>query len=229
MLATAAAAVPARAIAMRPRLLSFGEVIVLADITGKEKWVRNDITHGVFPAANVLRFEDARLCFNWPDVFTCAAIYGNDHFGDTELRRIAFEKLVLELSRSVLEGINLRRCAVVHANCSTERIDIDTYISINMSKVCEHVSPRVDLYAEGLGRVEESDMVMGGAAVFKDTRISVIHIGKMADRGVPISEIIEDYGVTEGDVEFARLYYRARPPRGRPCVSGERNGRSPAR
>jgi len=71
--------------------------------------------------------------------------------------------------------------------------------------------------AHGLERVEEADTVLGGAAVFRDTRISVLHIGKMSERGVPTAEILEDYPkLTEDDVRFAKLYYRARPPVGRP-------------
>jgi uncharacterized protein (DUF433 family) len=69
----------------------------------------------------------------------------------------------------------------------------------------------MNLYAYGLSRVEENHAVLGGAAVFRDTRISVRHIGKMTDRGVSMKDILEDYpSLAENDVEFAKLYYRAR-------------------
>jgi hypothetical protein len=39
----------------------------------------------------------------------------------------------------------------------------------------------------------------------------------MAERGVSIKEILEDYSsLTENDVEFAKLNYRARSSLGRP-------------
>src|SRR5262249_61594558 len=95
-------------------------------------------------------------------------------------------------------------------------VDIDDYLEINLGKACTNVRPRINLYADGLNRVEERDPILGGAAVFRDTRVSVLHIGKMAERGVSTTEIMEDYDLTEGDVEFAKLYFRARPPVGRP-------------
>jgi len=107
--------------------------------------------------------------------------------------------------------------------CSFEktRVDIDHFLSIDVGKACEEVKPRVNLYAGGLERVEENDAVLGGGAIFKDSRISVLHIGKMADRGESMENILEDYpNLTEGDVNFAKLYYKARPPVGRPRSNG---------
>ena len=54
-------------------------------------------------------------------------------------------------------------------------MEFDNYLDINLGKACKDVRPRVSLYAEGLDRVEEKDPILGGAAVFRDTRISVLH------------------------------------------------------
>jgi uncharacterized protein (DUF433 family) len=58
-------------------------------------------------------------------------------------------------------------------------------------------------------RAERDDDVLGGAAVFEGTRLSVAHIGKMAEAGESIDNILENYpNLTEGDVKFARLYFK---------------------
>jgi uncharacterized protein (DUF433 family) len=221
-----------RAVAPYIRLLSLRETMVLANIVEREKEVRNDIHRGVLPAGTVIRMDNAHLCFNWPDVLTFAAVYGNRYIDSIELRRVAFERVSnhtlgdfvcpravnntsFNTSFSIVSEV-LWPCVV-----SRDPVEIDRYLNINILKVCEEVKPRVDLYAFGLKRVEEKNSVLGGSAVFSNTRISVAHIGKMAERGVAITEILEDYPqLTEGDVSFARLYYRARPPVGRPRTSG---------
>jgi uncharacterized protein (DUF433 family) len=193
----------------------------LAGITEKEKNVRNDITHGVFAGARLVRLDDAHLCFNWPYVPTFAAVYGNEIFDSAELRRVALDKVFLAASGGLMGIACLRDMTAwkhVLTTCalSGRVVDIDNYVIINLGKACEDVRPRIDLYTEGLSRVEESDTVLGGAAVFKGTRISVTHIGKMIARGIPRDEVMEDYNLSEGDIDFAHLYYRARPTRGRP-------------
>lgn len=221
-----------KAVALSPRLLSLREAVVLAGITEREKDVRNDILHGVLPSANVIRLDNSRLCFHWPYVLTFAAVYGNKFLDSTELRRVALEKVFIVATGCPNNSPAIYSLAVAHpaARSGTEwcrviedcshimsSVDIDNYIDINVGKACEDVKPRVSLYANGLERVEENDNVLGGAAVFRETRISVLHIGKMAERGIPVSEILEDYPkLTEADVAFAKLYYRARPSVGRP-------------
>lgn len=222
-----------------PRLLSLRETVVLAGIPEREKDVRNDITHGVLPAANVIRLDNSRLCFHWPYVLTFAAVYGNRFLESTELRKIALEKVFVLATGCSEGGSAVYRSSIPHPDAragmawcriieechfARSRVDIDSYLDINVGKACEDVKPRVNLYASGLERVEESANVLGGAAVFRDTRISVLHIGKMAERGVPIETILEDYPrLTEDDVKFARLYFRARPPVGRPKDGANKN------
>lgn len=111
------------------------------------------------------------------------------------------------------------------ALCDSHVVYIDESLCIDVGKVCKEVKPRVDLYAGGLNRTEERDDILGGEAVFKGTRLSVIHVGKMFDRGETLANILADYDyLTENDVRFAQLYYRAHPPVGRPRTSAEGPG-----
>jgi uncharacterized protein (DUF433 family) len=232
-----------REVALCPRLLSLRETIVLAGVDSREKDIRNDIARRVVPTASVVRIDNARLAFHWPDVLTFAAVYGNRYLDNMDLRRVALERVY-----SVASGVDCMwfdsnsRCYTV-IECKSDNwsglewnhfltdckfsnmvVEIDNYLSISLGKACGEIKPRVDLYANGLDRVEETDAILGGKAVFRDTRISVAHIGKMAERGETVANILEDYPkLTEGDVNFARLYYRARPPMGRPRVGAAKH------
>ena len=80
----------------------------------------------------------------------------------------------------------------------------------------------MDLYAEGLMRTDEKSEVLGGKPVFRGTRLSVDHIGKMYGRGKSLANILEDYPyLTEQDVRFAHLYHLSHPTLGRPRASVE--------
>jgi uncharacterized protein (DUF433 family) len=216
---------PPNAVALNPRLLSLREAMVLAGVDKKEKEVRNDISRGLLPTASVIRFDTARLCFHLPYVPAFAAIYGNKFLDGVELRRVAFEKVLVFASSGLpnrIFSVTADYWSTAFEACNkSSRVHIDNYLTIDFWKVCEDVKPRIDIYVNGLKRVEEKDSVLGGAAVFRSTRISVLHIGMMAERGVPVQHILEDYpALSEADVEFAKLYFRARPPVGRPKKNG---------
>jgi uncharacterized protein (DUF433 family) len=180
------------------------------------------------PAAHVIRGGNARLRLCWPHVVAFAAVYGNRFLDSAELRRVALDKVFVAMAGDGCENnpevSSYGDWYRFISDCASSpiRVIIDDCLEINLDKACNDVRTRMDLYAYGLSRVEEKDSVLGGAAVFRDTRISVHHIGKMAERGVSIKEILEDYSsLTENDVEFAKLYYRARPSVGRPRGTDE--------
>jgi uncharacterized protein (DUF433 family) len=210
------------AVALSPRLLSLREAVVLAGVDEKEKEIRNDIHRGVLPDVRIIRFDNSHLCFHFAYVPTFAAIYGNHLLDGRELRRAVFEKVfaTFHAAYSPLEEFDYV-FSISHGCERREPITVDRFLAVDVGKACDDVKPRINVYVRGLARVEEKDSVLGGAAVFRDTRISVAHIGKLAERGESTENILEDYPkLTEADVEFAKLYYRARPPVGRPRRSG---------
>lgn len=202
-------------------LLSLKEVVTLADVS--EKRVRKDIETGVLEAPRFVRLEDSRLAFTWNYVVVLAAVYGNDYLTG-KLRRRALCKLdqlrpVNWTVKSNADGESARWICAFENKAS---VDIDRYLTIDLSRVLHRVSPRVEVYCTGLSRVEEKEDVLGGEAVFTGTRLSVLHIGKMVEGGEPIENILEDYPyLNEDDIKFASLYYRAHPPTGRPRASSE--------
>lgn len=225
------------------RVLSLKEAVVLAGVP--EKRVRKDIENGVLAPPCIQRFDDSHWCVTWGQVFTFAAIYRNDHLDGAGALRVRALHAVNNVTDTFslgtfagpfVGGVDNMRTGMVFSSvgncsvcepCDNLMVDIDTTLRIDLAKVFHEVMPRVDLYAEGLKRIETKEGVLGGEAVFKGTRLSVHHVGKMAERGEPIENILSDYShlnLTENDVAFAQLYCRANPPRGRPRMNAEDRG-----
>lgn len=203
-----------RALTTNPRMLSLREAAVLANVLEKEPCVRKDMDAGVFAVADV--FDLFKTCrrFDWSSVVVFAAVYGNSILIDSRSLRAAAVSKIYSVTTGAGNIMNSWMCP-------GETVYIDKYLTIPLGLVCEDVKPRIDLYRDGLSRVEEKDAVMGGAAVFKDTRLPVHHVGKMVEDGEAIENILEDYPyLTKDDIEFAFLYSRARPIVGRPRSGG---------
>jgi uncharacterized protein (DUF433 family) len=220
-------------------MLSLREAVLLAGVP--ETKVRKDIETGVLPPIRSATVE--RLLFRWADVYVFAAVYDGDLLPGALRRRafVEFETL-LEPSyrrcfyRSLdIEAMKAETCAWrlpgrLLASC--DRLRLGDYLFIDIKKVTKDLAPLVDVYAEGLSRIEEREGVLGGEAVFRNTRLSVRHIGKMHDGGETVESIIEDYPYLRSrDIAFARLYWKAHPAAGRPRRTEEADfaGSPPAR
>jgi uncharacterized protein (DUF433 family) len=205
-------------------MLSLRETTVLADVA--EARIRKDIETGFLAPIKSANAE--RLLFRWADVFVFAAVYKGDLLS-AALRKKAFDELeglmepsdrrhyYYHLDANALMAAKLmwNRPSKLFGSC--DRLKLDDYLFIDIKKAAKDLAPRIDLYAEGLTRIEEKEGVLGGEAVFKDTRLSVKHIGKMREGGEAIADIIEDYPyLHDDDIEFARLYFKAHPMLGRP-------------
>jgi uncharacterized protein (DUF433 family) len=205
-------------------MLSLRETTVLADVA--ETKVRKDIETGLLTPIKSANVE--RLLFRWADVFVFAAVYKSDLLS-AALRKKAFAELEGLLApssrRHFYEHLNaeallaamLTRDRPSQMFGACDRLKLDDYLFIDIAKVVEDLAPRVDLYAAGLTHIEKKEGVLGGEVVFKNTRLSVNHIGKMREGGEAIADIIEDYPyLRQDDIEFARLYFKAHPMLGRP-------------
>lgn len=192
-------------------MLSLRETVVLGEIP--EKLVRKDIENGWLKRRTS---ADHRLWFRWLDVVLLAGVYRNESLTGA-LRKRALDKVeFLACSEPVVTKNITWRCS------NWGPLHIDNYLYIDFSRVADDVGRRVELYAEGLNRIEEKSTILGGEAVFSGTRLSVRHIGAMYERGEPIDNILADYPyLNEDDVRFAHLYYLAHPMLGRPRTSVE--------
>jgi uncharacterized protein (DUF433 family) len=199
-------------------VLSLRETVVLAEIS--EAKLRKDIEKGFL---SPLRGSESRHCFRWPDVFFLSAVYRSE-FLTGGARQKVLRKLIEtlltpayrhEYNLSLCDKVLYRRPSDLITRCN--RMMIDAALFIDFDRVREELTPRVDLYATGLSRIEEKEGTLGGEAVFKNTRLSVRHVGKISADGEPTESILSDYPyLREEDIQFARLYHEAHPTLGRP-------------
>lgn len=90
-------------------------------------------------------------------------------------------------------------------------------VTIDLGPLREELMRRIDSYRQGLERITSRADVLGGEPVFKDTRISVRHVGKLMERGLAEAKILADFPrLTRDDLAFAQIYARMKPDPGRP-------------
>lgn len=213
---------------IRP-FLSLREAALLAGVP--EAKIRKDIEMKLFVPIRAGKADRLFCC--WADVFLLGAVYRSDLLSSA-LRKKALNRLEAlvepacrrEFYRSHdIDALLSSKCtwsppSRMLINC--DRVELDTHIFIDVKSLVEELAPRMTLYATGLSRIEEREGVLGGEAVFRGTRLSVRHIGKMFDGGEPVANIVEDYPyLREDDIQFAHLFYQAHPVVGRPPAKGE--------
>ncbi len=203
-------------------ILSLRETVVLASVA--ETAVRKDIEDKILWPVR-LEHEEGKPRFRWVDVFLLAAVYRNHHLSK-KMRKLALDRL----ENCVAPSFRRSSLCIIHmdsdhaiwekpsnliTNCNA--MALDDYVYLDFGRVRDDLTPRVDLYARGLSKIDEKPDTFDGEAVFKNTRLPVRHIGKMASNGEPVDSILEDYPyLSEDDIMFAKLYAEAHPNIGRP-------------
>lgn len=177
-------------------------IVETAALTGvEERRVRKDIEHRIFPA----RGRDKRLGLD-------VAVY-----------------LRVEAGLSVQLGVEDRRrlfqavSDAVRQEKTPARIALGDVAEIRVGEVKKAFCDRQRRFQRWRERrVVVNDDVLAGEPVFKDTRLAVRKIGRMVSDGLG-DEVREDYPyLTEEDLEFAPVYLRAYPKKGRPREAAPR-------
>lgn len=89
-------------------------------------------------------------------------------------------------------------------------------VTLDAAELRRRADAKLRVYRRGLSRIHSDPGTLGGEPVFRGTRISVRHIGKLVSR-VDVSELRTDFpGLTDDDFEFARLFVQMKPGPGRP-------------
>jgi uncharacterized protein (DUF433 family) len=178
------------------------EVSALLDMP--ERKVRKEIELGVLPDSSPPRLAFAAV--------VCL------------LAIVAFEiylRLSPEGRRKLYDGI---RDSIDRWRPDHEPDDIvlaDGVVRVQVKHFAHDARSRVEsFFAWKEHRVVTDPKILGGEAVFADSRLSVRHIG-----GLPASEkagILEDYPyLSEDDIHFASIFARAYPRLGRPSESSK--------
>jgi uncharacterized protein (DUF433 family) len=99
----------------------------------------------------------------------------------------------------------------------TLRIQLSRIVELQLDALCDEVKEQVRRFEDWKQTLVLDDQILAGEPVFPRTRLAVRNIGGMRARGATTAELREDYPyLTDDDIEFARMYARAYPPRGRP-------------
>lgn len=91
-------------------------------------------------------------------------------------------------------------------------------LALDTKPIRSDLDSSLGIYDAGLRKVASNPDVLGGEPVFAGTRISIRHIGKLALRGIQVSEIRSDYpSLSNDDIAFAAVFSRMKPAPGRPA------------
>src|SRR5580658_2315535 len=93
-------------------------------------------------------------------------------------------------------------------------------VSIQCKPFRQTVARNLAAYRWGLRRVTSSPEILGGDPVFRGTRIPLQHVASLFRKGVPETEIAEDFpNLSARDLAYARLSARFGEKPGRPKKS----------
>jgi uncharacterized protein (DUF433 family) len=175
--------------------LTTAEVVALFGLS--ERQVRKDVEHGLFQAPKVC----SPPRFDLPHVAYFKAVAAMGLSLSVEDRRSLFEVIADALAQGEVP----------------RRVSWRAVIELRLADIVQDVTARVRSFNRWKDTVESRDDVLGGEPTFRGSRLSVHHVGRMVIGGVSPEEILEDYSYLKPvDLEFARLFTLAYPPRGRP-------------
>lgn len=94
----------------------------------------------------------------------------------------------------------------------------DGALTVDFSVFSRAVADRRTALAEARAAIEENPEILGGAPVFKGTRILVRDVAASLKKGIAEARVLKAFpSLTARHLEWARLYAAAAPERGRPA------------
>jgi len=90
---------------------------------------------------------------------------------------------------------------------------------MNRDKTKDILRDRITRFRQWQQKLVENPDVMGGEAVFPNSRLTVRHVGEMIERGESPDVVLNDYPyLTSEDLEMSRMYLKIHPRVGRPEI-----------
>jgi uncharacterized protein (DUF433 family) len=135
--------------------------------------------------------------------------------------------LQLEHDLAPTVGLDARR-ALIRAAGERPRagtVSLDGTVVVRVDQSRRRLAEQLRRLARAERMVGRDPAVMGGAPVFRGTRIPVHAIAEMLDQGATIDEVTDGYpSLTAAQIALAPLYAKAHPRRGRPARQPWRTG-----
>lgn len=153
----------------------------------------------------------------------------------------AEDKLTAQLRRTVIQTISgnlLRRFRAVAVSFKDDeffaaadvfRVVANELVVIDLRPLLQKTATRARKVRAALDAITTDEDVLGGTPVFRGTRVPIDPVLASIDAGIPFERIQRSYSsLTPELVEFARIYAKVRPRRGRPPSLSEKLGVAPA-
>ena len=177
---------------MTPALTS-AEVAALTGID--EARVRKEVEHGLFGKTSPPRFDEPALVYF------------------RALKLIDFELSTTDRAK-LLSIINDK---VVVRRKPPEVVKLGRALDLQLGGIVRELRKLLRDFSDWKARLTTDEAILGGESVFPGTRVSVRHVGTFLERVGGREEVREDYPkLTKRDFEYARLFAKAYPRRGRP-------------
>lgn len=142
--------------------------------------------------------------------------------GKLRRRYVPYSSLVcLQLHAAGLSRLPLRTRREVFRRVLKEpqeqQINYTEALIVDVATARTKLNSKVQELEKAANMIHSDPEIMGGAPVFRGTRVPVYLVADMVAQGAPIGEITEGYpSLTAEMVETARVYAATHPKRGRP-------------
>jgi len=183
--------------------LSLGPTAVAALLDLPERQIRKEAEHGLFGPTSPPRLDFAALVY---------------------LRLLNFLGLDLGVeARRQLHRLLVQATAQEPAPETVEWLPV---LTLKLGPVVRDVAARVEGFEHWKARLVIRPDILGGEPVFPSSRLAVRHVGALVEQGEKTETIREDYPyLSDEDIHFAHVFFRAYPKVGRPrgrCEAADR-------
>ncbi len=170
----------------------------VAALTGiDELRIRKEVEHGLFGPGSPPRFDEAAF------------------FYFRALKLMHFE-LGPDDRRKLYVTIREKTSALK----TPATVQLDEVLTLRLGELVRAQRKAVRDFNAWKRRLVVDDAILGGEPVFPKSRLAVRHIGALMEREGGEEEVREDYPkLTARDLEYARIFAKAYPRRGRPRAS----------
>ncbi len=142
----------------------------------------------------------------------------------SDVPRLSFVALIylralkeLNFEFSVKFRLNFYQRLVEARENHLTRLEVAKFFFLQLDGITAELSELVTQFYQWKQTLVINDHIMGGEAVFPNSRLSVRRIGGMLAKGESYDVILEDYPyLTPNDLKFAEIYVKAYPIVGRP-------------
>lgn len=177
---------------------SAAEVAALTELD--ERRVRKEVEHGIVRAATPPRFDLTELVY---------------------FRTLAL--LSFELGVDDRKMLHKRLRATIANADKASRLALGSIVELKVGEVIDGLKGQIGRFEAWKAKLVVDENILGGEPVFPKSRLAVRHVGGMLLKGVPPSEVKEDYPyLDDADLELAKLFTRAYPRVGRPREAASR-------